>query len=92
MNSFLIIIVIFLLYFRVIETSEETEERLKKWEAYLIATGSTEKNDAHESDSDSVKTKSGGESDDEMPSTNQTTNNENKSNFRYYLFYMITSI
>lgn len=61
---------IFLL-FRVIETPEETEERLKKWEAYLVATGSSEKNDAHESDSDSVKTKSGGESDDETPSTNQ---------------------
>ncbi|XP_022170873.1 HIV Tat-specific factor 1 [Myzus persicae] len=64
--------------YKVIETPEETEERLKKWETYLIATGSNEKNDAHESDSDSVKTKSGGESDDEMPSTNQTTNNENK--------------
>lgn len=65
--------------FRVIETPEETEIRLKKWEAYLIATGSTEKNDAHESDSDSVKTKSGGESDDEIPSTNQTPNNESNN-------------
>lgn len=64
--------------YKVTETPEETEERLKKWETYLVATGSTEKNDAHESDSDSVKTKSGGESDDEAPSTNQTTNNENK--------------
>lgn len=63
------------LFFRVIETPEETEERLKKWEAYLVASGSTEKNVVHDSDSDSVKTKSGGESDDEMPSTNQSTNN-----------------
>lgn len=60
--------------FRVVETPEETEERLKKWEAYLVATGSAEKNDAHVSDSDSVKTQSGGESDDETPSTNQSTN------------------
>lgn len=60
-----------------IETPAETEERLKKWEAYLIATGSNEKNSAHESDSDSVKTKSGGESDDdEMPSTNKISKNE----------------
>lgn len=58
--------------FRVIETPEETEKRLKKWEEYLIASGSTEKNNAHESDSDSVKTKSGGESDDENSSTNQS--------------------
>lgn len=60
-----------------IETPAETEERLKKWEAYLIATGSNEKNSAHESDSDSVKTKSGGESDDdEMLSTNKISKNE----------------
>lgn len=60
-----------------IETSAETEERLKKWEAYLIATGSNEKNSAHESDSDSVKTKSGGESDDdEILSTNKIVKNE----------------
>lgn len=63
--------------YKVIETPAETEERLKKWEAYLIATGSNEKNSAHESDSDSVKTKSGGESDDETPSINQTSKNEN---------------
>lgn len=59
-----------------IETPAETEERLKKWEAYLIATGSNEKNSAHESDSDSVKTKSEGESDDEILSTNQISKNE----------------
>jgi hypothetical protein len=40
-----------------------------------VATGSTEKNDAHDSDGDSVKTKSGGESDDETPLTNQSTCN-----------------
>jgi len=62
--------------YKVIETSEETEERLKKWEAYLIATGSNEQNNAHESDNDSVKTQSGGESDDEVSSTNHTLNNE----------------
>lgn len=64
------------MFSRVIETPEQTEERLKKWETYLITTGSTEKHDSYESDNDSVKTQSGGESDDEMPSTNQTLNNE----------------
>lgn len=63
------------MFLRVIETPAQTEERLKKWEAYLITTGSTEKHDSYESD-DSVKTQSGGESDDEMPSTNQTLNNK----------------
>lgn len=71
----------FCLLCRVIETPAETEERLKKWEAYLVATGSNEKNEAQESDSDSVKTKSGGESDDEVPSTNQTSNSESNDLF-----------
>ncbi|XP_050431749.1 HIV Tat-specific factor 1 [Adelges cooleyi] len=52
--------------YKVIETPDETEERLKKWETYLLSTGNTETNDAHESDDDSVKTKSDGESDDEV--------------------------
>lgn len=67
--------------YRVIETPAETEERLKKWEAYLIATSSNEKNSTHESDSDSVKTKSGGESDDEMLSTNKISKNESNKLF-----------
>lgn len=72
---------ILILFSRVIETPEETEERLKKWEAYLLATGNTETNDAHESDNDSIKTQSGGESDDEKSSTSQKLND--KSNKFY---------
>lgn len=52
----------------------------------MLATGSTETNDAHESDNDSVKTKSGGESDDEMPSTSQTLNNESNKFYSDTMF------